>query len=129
MTDETLLLRQIHPSFVQQGRVTSQAFRPTPKDENRLSAYDGDMIAAEPAWHHFTEGLGHASFGVMAVNVAECATLNLPVQSDPEPFPEHVVIDFTVVEKRMIEKVGKQLKAKAEVRGWLYRRVGGTLGG
>jgi hypothetical protein len=37
MTPETLLLRQIHPSFVQAGRVTSQAFRPTPKDGSLLS--------------------------------------------------------------------------------------------
>ena len=42
MTDETLLLRQVHPSFLQDGVVSSQVFRPTPKDECKLSAYDGD---------------------------------------------------------------------------------------
>ena len=47
MTGTTLLLRQIHPSFVQDGRVTSQAFRPTPKDESLLSVYDGDQITPE----------------------------------------------------------------------------------
>jgi len=46
MTDETLVHRQIHPSFVQAGFPTSQAFRPTPKDESKLSVYDGDMITA-----------------------------------------------------------------------------------
>ena len=39
---ETLFLRQIHPTFVQNGRPTSQAFRPTPKDENQLSVYNGE---------------------------------------------------------------------------------------
>ena len=53
MTDDTLLLRQIHPSFVQSGRVTSQAFRPTPKDEFLLSVYDGDRIEAQASWRHF----------------------------------------------------------------------------
>jgi hypothetical protein len=37
LNDTTLLHRQINPSWVQQGRVTSQAFRPTPKDESKLS--------------------------------------------------------------------------------------------
>jgi len=39
MTENTLLLRQVHPSFVQDGKITSQVFRPTPKDENKLSMY------------------------------------------------------------------------------------------
>ena len=51
MTSETLLLRQIHPSFVQKGRVTSQAFRPTPKDEHLLSVDNGDKIAAHAPRH------------------------------------------------------------------------------
>ena len=42
MTPDTLLLRQIHPGFIQGGRVTSQAFRPTPKDEFLLSVDNGD---------------------------------------------------------------------------------------
>ncbi len=54
MTPDTLLLRQIHPSFVQDGRVTSQAFRPTPKDELRLSVDDGDRVGAEASWKRFT---------------------------------------------------------------------------
>ena len=52
MNNETLLLRQIHPSFIQAGHITSQAFRPTPKDQNKLSVYDGDQISAEDAWQH-----------------------------------------------------------------------------
>ena len=44
MTDSTMLLRQIHPAFVQADQATSQAFRPTPKDDGKLSVYDGDKI-------------------------------------------------------------------------------------
>lgn len=123
MTEETLLLRQIHPSFVQQGRVTSQAFRPTPKDENRLSVYDGDLIEPEPAWQHYTVVLAFSSMGVMAVSRAECAILDLPVEPDPAPFPEHAVIDFTGLHKNEIEKRAKKLRTNAEARGWLFQRV------
>ena len=121
MNDNTVLLRQIHPSFSQDGRVTSQAFRPTPKDENQLSVYDGDQIAPEPSWEHYTGQLNFASVGVMGITVAECATLSLSAQPDPEPFPEHAIIDFTAFSKNLIEKKAKRLRAKAVARNWLYQ--------
>lgn len=121
MTPETVLLRQIHPSFVQEGRVTSQAFRPTPKDEGQLSVYDGDQIEPQPAWNHYTEELDLQSVGVMGVTVAECEGVELPVHPDPEPFPEHVLIDYTAFQKKQIEKKAKILKSKAKARDWLFR--------
>lgn len=121
MDDNSLMLRQINPSFIQQGRVTSQAFRPTPKDEQRLSVYDGDQISPPAAIKHYTEVLGYSSVGVMAVDVLECKTLNLAVLADPIPFPEHAVIDFSPFNKTLIEKKAKLLKAKAESRGWLHQ--------
>ena len=63
MNNDTLLLRQVHPSWIQNGRVTSQAFTPTPKDNGHLSSYDGDMISAEAAWRHYTNKLGYESSG------------------------------------------------------------------
>jgi len=120
MNGQTPLLRQIHPSFVQRGRITSQAFRPTPKDDKRLSVYDGDRIGAQAAYDHYVGALGYASAGVMAVNVPECTELDLPVYSNPEPFQEHCVIDFSAFEKRRIEAKAKLLKARAEKRSWLY---------
>jgi hypothetical protein len=121
MAGTTLLLRQIHPSFVQAGRVTSQAFRPTPKDESLLSVYDGDQITAENSWSHFTSQKDCKSAGVMAVTVDECAAEALIARPDPVPFPEHIVIDFTGLANNQCEKKSKKLKAKAEARGWLYQ--------
>src|SRR4051812_45422248 len=89
MTDATLLLRQVHPAFVQSGRVSSQAFRPTPKDQSLLSAYDGDMIPARASWTHYTVELGLSSAGTLAVTVQECMIESLAVRPDPDPFPEH----------------------------------------
>ena len=121
MKKDTLLLRQIHPSFVQGGRVTSQAFRPTPKDEKRLSVYDNDMISPENAFRHYTEQLKYKSDGVMAVSFTECQELELPVEPDPEIFPEHVLIDFSSYSENQIKSKAKLLKVKAESREWLYR--------
>lgn len=121
MNAATILIRQIHPSFIQQGRVTSQSFRPTPKDENMLSTYDGDLITAKSAWKHYTEVLKHASNGALGVSVKECELLELPAVADPASFPEHVVIDFSAHQRKQIETKSKKLKLNAEARGWLYQ--------
>ena len=123
MNAETLLHRQVHPSWVQQGRVTSQAFRPTPKDQKRLSVYDGDQISAEDAWNHYSISLGHASMGVLAVTVTECTRQQLSVVPDPKTFPEHVLIDFSEFAENQIKKKAKHLRAAAASRGWQYRAV------
>lgn len=123
MTEQTILLRQVHPSFVQNGRPTSQAFRPTPKDEHQLSTYDGDQIKAEPAWEHYTETQGFSSAGVLGITVEECSEQGLKIIPDPIPFPEHVLVDFSEFPTGQIDKKAKLLKAKAEARGWLYGPV------
>jgi hypothetical protein len=110
MNEYTLLLRQIHPGFIQNGRPSSQAFRPTPKDEQKLSVFDGDMISPSDAWDYYNKNLCLVSIGVMAVSVPECSDLALSVIPDPEPFPEHVLIDFSAHGISAIEKKAKQLK-------------------
>lgn len=120
MTPETLLLRQIHPNFVQDGRITSQAFRPTPKDELHLSVDNGDRITAEAAWKNFTSSATCASAGVQAVSNAECTGQQLSVIEDGQPHPEHCSIDFSPFGKAAIEKKAKLLRAHAEKRGWLF---------
>jgi hypothetical protein len=120
MKNDTLLLRQIHPSFVQGGRITSQAFRPNKKDKKKLSVYDNDMISPENAFRHYTEQLNYKSDGVMAVSVTECLELELPVEPDSKTFPEHVLIDFSNFAEAQIKKKAKLLKVKADSRGWMY---------
>lgn len=122
MNTDSLLHRQVHPSFVQAGKVSSQAFRPTPKDSQQLSVYDGDLISAEQAWEHFTSVLSLPSVGVMAVSNSECHDLDLLVRSQPLiDFPEHAVIDFSGFVEGEIRRKAKRLRSIAEVRGWLFR--------
>ncbi|MBF0456052.1 MAG: hypothetical protein HQL72_14695, partial [Magnetococcales bacterium] len=82
---------------------------------------NGDDIDPEPAWEHFTRRHDCHSVGVMGVTVVECSELDLPARPDPEPFPEHTVIDFSAHSKSQIEKKAKRLRAKAAARDWLYR--------
>ena len=121
MTDDTLLLRQVNPAWIQDGRITSQVFRPTPKDSKRLSVYDGDQISAEDAWRHYVRELELASAGVLAVTVAECDTHALSVEPDPDRFAAHAVIKFDNNSNAQIVRKAKHLKRLAETRGWQYR--------
>ncbi|MDD2724199.1 MAG: hypothetical protein PHH59_09300 [Methylovulum sp.] len=121
MNAETLLLRQINPSFIQNGRVTSQAFRPTPKDENKLSVYDGDQISPENSWIHFTSNPQCRSDGVMAISHEQCDEQSIPVIPDGIPFPEHAYLNFSNMSKGEIERKAKALVSKAKERGWLYQ--------
>jgi len=122
MTEETHLLhRQVHPSWVQEGRVSSQAFNPTPKDSGLLSVYDGALMAAEPSFHHYTSVQGLKAVGTVSIATNEVGAVGLTWRPDTVPFPEHAVIDFT-----QLGSVGK-VKAKAQalaeharVRGWAY---------
>lgn len=121
MNNETLLYRQVHPLFVHAGEVTSQVFRPTPKDEGKLSVYDGDLIAPDESWRHYTSQLGLPSCGVLAVSVAECEALGLSVESDPVPYPAHAVIVFEGLSRSARERKSDGLRKAAISRGWRHR--------
>lgn len=121
MNSETLLLRQINPEWVKNDRVTSQAFTPTPKDKDKLSTYDGDQIKPRQSWIHFTTDLGNQSVGVMAVTVSECEENGTSAVSDPFPFPEHVLIDYSRLTRSKAKRVGKVLTSLARQRDWLHR--------
>lgn len=121
MQDSTHLLRQINPSFIQDGKITSQAFSPTPKDDKKLSCYDGDLIDPPMAYDHFSESLGLRSVGVVSVTVGECSSTGLTASPDPEPYPEHSIIDFDGNSPNDIRRKAKSLRSIAEQRGWLFK--------
>lgn len=123
MDSDTLLLRQIHPSFVQNGRPTSQAFRPAPKDECFLSVDDGSKISPRASWERFTKTPECRSAGVMAVTYSECSEQGLPVIADGDPFPEHCSIDFSNLTKGTVEKKAKILVRRAAERDWLFKDI------
>jgi hypothetical protein len=119
--DEQRLHRQVHPSWVQDGRITSQTFSPTPKDAGLLSVYDGKQIAAEPSFIHYTTVQELAAVGTVSITADEVAAVGLPWRLEPEPFPEHAVIDYRGVPAAgKIKAKAQALAEKARQRGWTY---------
>jgi len=121
MTPETLLLRQVHPNFMDGAVVTSQAFMPFPRDDGKLSVYDGDQIGAADAHKHYTQTLGNQSRGVWAVTKSEADDEGVEGAPDPLPgFPAHAKIDFGSMSEKACRKIAKRLKVFANVRGCQY---------
>jgi hypothetical protein len=129
--DDELLLRQVHPSFVRDGRPSSQAFRPTPKDAGKLSVARGSLTTAAAAFQHYTERLGLPSGGTWGVTIGECREQGLPAFADPLTAPPetvadpaHAVIDFTAHSRSQVEAKGTRRARKAFERGRLHPTAG-----
>ncbi len=95
MKNNTMLFRQVHPTFIHAGKISSQVFRPTPKDESKLSMYNGDKIEPGRAFEHYTEVLKFTSAGVLGLEKQEVDAQSTPVIDDSEPFFEHCSLDFS----------------------------------
>jgi hypothetical protein len=133
MNGDTLLHRQIHPSWVQNDIISSQAFlaesniaslsfTPSEKDENKLSVYNGEKYTAEESFIHFT--MNFNSTGVLSVSIDEVNTIgNLIVTEDNNPFDGHTVIDYTDIStSTQVKKKAKKLKNIAAARGWTHKK-------
>jgi len=124
MTDQTLLLRQVHPKFLPEGELSSQAFMPFPKDDGKLSVDNGDLVTPQASYQHYTVKLGLESIGVWAVNGAEVESVGLLYRSDPVPTNQaHAVIDFGTLAEKVCRKLAKKLKKFAACRDSLHRAV------
>ena len=118
MHQTTLLLRQVHPSFVQANKIssqvfsiTSQVFRPTPKDQNQLSVYNSNKYTPQESHAHFTAiDTSYKSHGVVAVSVQECDMEGLKCEENNIPFDGHSFIDFNMLSGSQIEKKAKKLR-------------------
>ncbi|MCU0402316.1 MAG: hypothetical protein MUE75_15140 [Algoriphagus sp.] len=125
MDKDTLLFRQVHPSWTigevfSQLTFTSQTFKPTPKDEGLLSVYNGEIFEAHEAYEHYTE-MGLQSCGVVAVSCNECEEAPVPVIEDNEPFEGHCSLDYRGMSGNGIKKTASVLKDFASKRGWIHK--------
>ncbi|MFZ4798835.1 MAG: hypothetical protein ACOYMA_15145 [Bacteroidia bacterium] len=125
MEKTTLIHRQVNPTFIQADNVsiqafsvTSQTFKPTPKDQFKLSVYNSEKYTAEESFNHFSKS--YASAGVLSLSVSECQTESLNVHEDNMPFDGHTYIDFNGLSGSSIEKKAKKLKRYAIERGWQF---------
>ena len=119
--DTTILLRQVHPEFIPEGKLTSQAFIPFPRDEGLPSVYDGDLISPQDSHRHYTEVLELKSNSVWGVSSGEVVSEGLTCRSDAkDDSPAHAVIDFSAHPEKSFRKLAKKLKERALARGCLY---------
>lgn len=122
MNDNKQLLRQVHPSFIQNGEIGVVAFRPNDSDNGYLSVYDGDKITPEDSHKHWTDELKKKSIGVLAVTVEECKSVDLPCGNSPmDNNPAHAHIDFNGYEKKDQRTKTKALLDFALARQWLFQ--------
>lgn len=122
-----LLFRQVHPTFIQENRPTSQAFKPTPKDEKKLSVSREQLTTASASYETYTNGHGLESVGVWGVTVGEATSHALPVQhaplkAPPVDDPAHTLIDYTGQPREAkVKTIAQKLAASARDRGCLFK--------
>ncbi len=123
---EELLHRQVHPGWINDGRVSSQAFQPTKKDAGQLSVSRGSLVSSREAFvRHLAKGL--ASAGTWSVLVLECGDAGTPVFADPIQATDprglaqddaHAFVDFRGLGGGAAQKrVADKLATKARERG------------
>lgn len=118
--EEHLLHRQVNPDWVQDGEFSSQALKPTPKDQGKLSVYDGAQISAADSFTHYTSVQKLKAAGVVSVSTIDVDAAGLRWAIDGIPFPQHGHIDFSGLSGSQVKAKAAQLKAKALSRGWTY---------
>lgn len=116
-----LLYRQVHPTWVEDGVPSSQAFKPTTKDKGKLSIARGSLITAKGTYQHYTDVLKLSSAGTWAVTVGEARTATLDSFAEPlHDDPAHGYVDFRELGRREAERKAKLLLPQAVNRGRLH---------
>lgn len=121
---DEVLWRNVHPSFWDRNnnQPSSQAFRPTPKDESRLSVARSSVVSAIDHFNDFTRNLGLESSGVWSVTVQEAEDESLGLDHDEHrlcgPHPKgHTSLLFQEHSKSQWDRIARRLRGKAMKRG------------
>lgn len=122
-----LLFRQIHPSFVEMGEPSSAGFKPTPKDDGKLSVDRSSIFSPAQSYDLHTNAKGLQSVGTYGLTVSEFKEEAVPCHADPIPAtntevgnPAHAVGDFNAHSSGKQKTIAKRLKQKALARGQLH---------
>lgn len=115
-----LLLRQVIPIWVQEGRPASRAFRPNSNDGGHLSSDRNSMTTPREAYEAYL-ARQRKSAGVWGLTVGEYANEGLLSYSDPlNDDPAHAVTDFSACTEVEQRRKSKRLHVCALDRGCLY---------
>ncbi len=130
--DSALVMRHVHPAFVDEGAPSSQAFTPTSKDRGCLSVIQRDLVEPVNAHMDHTITLGLQSIGIWAVTTGEAEASGSRAVDDSETSsadpdsllpPGHAYLDFRDLSgaSRKEKRRAQVLKRYAIERGCVYR--------
>lgn len=119
-----LVWRNANPDWIDNGILSSQAFRPFNKDDPMLSSARENKVTAEAHFKEFTEVLENQSVGIWAISVNEIQDMGLraiyDAESDTAPSPcpvGHTSIDFREIGNSGRRKISSKLRDRAQSRG------------
>jgi hypothetical protein len=120
-TDE-LMLRQVHPNLMNDGRLWSGAFTPTKSDNGLLSADRETLIKPQEAYERYlTQKKLSQGGGVWGVSIGELRAIGLICYADPVADNEaHALVDFASAGVDNEKGLGKLAYLKAVARGRLF---------
>lgn len=117
---EELLYRQIRKREMNQGLPSSQAFRPEPKDDDRLSLDRSALTTTQKSFERFLDK-GYDTVAVFGLTVGEFKGVGVLCYSDPTPCNEaHVFANFSGFNGSQQKKKARRLKEIAIDRGQLF---------
>lgn len=121
-----VLFRQIHPQSYQNGRLSTDRFKPQPNDAGFMSVDRSTLTTAEKS-HSLYASMGKKSAAVYGLSVAEFLSEALKVYADPieadgvsPANPAHAVVDYTAFDERKWKNISKRLAVFALARGALH---------
>jgi hypothetical protein len=123
---QEVLWRQVHPDFVHEGSITSQAFRPFPKDAGELSVTRSSILTAEDAFRQYAEESGYRSDGSYPIRVDDVDQTGLRGVDDSgrastNPVPlGHGFVDFRHLSDSQTRKAAAKLRDAALAIGRAY---------
>lgn len=121
-SSDELLMRQVHPNLMQEGRLWSGAFTPTKADSGLLSSDRDSLISPKDAYERYlkAKALTQAG-GSWGVSINEFRAIDLVCYSDPLTDNDaHVLVDFAAKGADKEKGLGKLAYVKATARGRLY---------
>lgn len=117
---DEMLHRQVHPSFIQNGRPASRAFKPNSSDDGQVSVSRGTIVSAEAAYERY-RARGRASIGAWSVTVFECNQVSVACYADPlDDDDAHARLDMKDKPASQLKTIGDKLADFARVRGRQY---------
>lgn len=125
-------MRQVPAEHFHDGRLSSLAFKPQPKDNQKLSVHQRSIITPKEAFQIFTEVQGYNSEDIYGVSIGEVNELSINAYKDPIKTDEgnkdyllnkaHSLIDYNSFNKSQTDKRAKKLSLKAKDRGSLLKK-------